>query len=137
MALIASYVIDGVVADPPPPSTAVLRVTKSKEGAGHMAGLQLLQIEVFTHTLHRALAPMISDAPADAHVPSTITMWVPEMILTLAHPQLALKFNVSSSCSFKLAMLNVALLGHRWDQGHIIQMESNARQSRWPASQVT
>jgi hypothetical protein len=82
------HVNDGVVEEPPPPSTAVVGVIGSKQGAGLASDLSLLRVSATTHALHQALGALISQVPAMKRLPTTIKIWIPEVVVRRALPQM-------------------------------------------------
>lgn len=84
----AMHVNDGVVEGPPHPSTAVVGVIGSKQGTGLASNLSLLRVSATTHALYQVLGTLISQVPAMKRLPTAIKIWIPEVVVRRALPQM-------------------------------------------------
>ena len=118
------HVNHNIVWDPPPPSSAIIKITKSRMGTGHMSGVRWLQVVATTHVLNQALIPVMSKACPQAEWPQMLMQahWVPKPVLQHALPEMVAE-NYNSGTSHKQAWQckQGREVGERTPQGAIMQ----------------
>lgn len=116
------HVNGGIVRDPPPPSSAIIKITKSGMGLGHMSDIQLLRVAATTHALNQALIPVVPEAQLQM---TTQLLWLPEPVLRRALPQMVATYYKSSTThKQEPRRKRGGVVGKRASQGTIVQRMS-------------
>jgi hypothetical protein len=121
------HVNHNIVQDPPPPSSAIIKITKSRMGTRHMSGVRQLQVVATMHALNQALIPVMSKACPQAERPRMLMQahWVPEPVLEHVLPEMVAEY-YNSGTSHKQAQQckQGREVGERTPQGAIMQRAS-------------
>lgn len=87
-----AHVNEGIVCDPPPPSSALIRILASRDGTEHMTGIHQLRFRATTHGLHQAVMPVVPEGCSGARQTSLL-LWLPEPIARRVLPKMVAAYH--------------------------------------------